>query len=295
MKRRLLANLMICIAVLVVFVMVPMSTQADTVKIKNGLDMFYKTSGIGFIPVVCIHGYSLSSATWDKIPALLPARYRFYSIDLRGFGDSGKPDTGYTYRDMADDVVQFLDAMHLEKAILAGHSMGGMILQHFAALHPERVSALILSNTFAMNIPPKGMREFVQKRIDGYGTKKENKTVFTKTMPIYFDASNLSPGDVEKFVEVGLKASNTALQEMLKQIYTAPPMPAEQYAKIKTPTLIIIGSHDPYADMKQAVPINDGIENSKIVVVSHSGHTPMWERPEVWVDEVVGFLEKVGL
>lgn len=285
----------VCIALLTVLAVVPMLARADTVKLKNGLDLFYKTSGIGFIPVVCIHGYSLSSATWDKIPALLPARYRFYSIDLRGFGDSGKPDTGYTYRDMVDDVAQFLDAMHLEKVILAGHSMGGMILQHFAVVHPERVLALLLSNTYAMNIPPLGMSEFVQKRIDGYGTKEENRTVFSKTMPLYFDASNLASGDIEKFVEIGLKASNVALKEMLKTLYTTPPIPAEHYGKIKAPTLIILGAHDPFADMKSAVSINDGIKNSKIVVVSYSRHTPMWERPEVWVDEVIDFLEERGL
>ncbi|MEW6402184.1 MAG: alpha/beta fold hydrolase, partial [Chloroflexota bacterium] len=176
-----------------------------------------------------VYGYSLSSSTWDKVLGMMPVQYRSYAIDLRGFGDSGKPDTGYTYRDMAEDIAQFLDATKIEKAVLVGHSLGGNILQHFAVLYPDRILALVLTNSFAMNMPPKGMSESVQKRIDGYGSKQENRQVFTKTMPFYFDASNISPGDLEKFVESGLKASNNALKDLLKETYTIPPIPAEKF------------------------------------------------------------------
>jgi len=295
MKKTRGTTFTVCFAMLLILLVTPTVSHSETVTLANGLEMNYKSAGIGYIPIVFIHGYSLSLSTWDKIPKLLPARYRFYSIDLRGFGDSAAPKSGYTNSDMAKDIELFLDRLQIKKAIFVGHSMGGMILQHFAVKYPERVLGLIFSNTFARCIPPKGMSEWVQKRMDGYGTKEENRAVFTQVMPVYFDAENLAPGDLEKFVEIGLKASNIALKEMLKQIYVAPPIPLAQYEKITMPTLIIIGAHDKFADMAQAVPINDAIKGSKIFVISHSGHTPMWERPKDWAKEMVSFLDQYGL
>ena len=294
-SKKKIIGIIVCVIALLALFSSPIIARADTVELNNGLNVFYKTSGIGYIPIVFVHGYSLSSTTWDKVLAIMPVQYRSYAIDLRGFGDSGSPDTGYTYNQMADDVAQFLDAMKIKKAILVGHSMGGMILQHFAVLHPDRILALVLTNTFARNVEPKGMSESVQKRIDGYGSKEDNHKVFTKSMPYYFNASNLVPGDLERFVEVGLKASNNALKELLKQIYTAAPIPAEKFNAIKVPTLIVIATHDPFGTMKQAVGINDGIQDSRIIVISHSGHSPMWERPAVWVKGVLNFFEHEGL
>lgn len=273
----------------------PIMRGAVTVKLSNGVTYFYKTAGTGKIPIVFVHGYGFSSSTWEKILAILPPSYRAYAIDIRGFGDSDKPGIGYTYSQVVEDIAQFLDALKIDKAIFVGHSLGGIFLQHFAVSHPDKMLALILSNTFARNKPPAGISPDVQKRLDGYGSKEENRKVFAETIPQYFDAANLAYGDIGKFVEIGLKADNKALKEFLKLIYTAPAIPSEKYKSIKIPTLIIIGTHDPFAIFEVAVNINDGINGSRIYVVEYSGHSPMWERPDAWVRGVLDFLKDQGL
>ncbi len=268
------------------------SAQADTVKLPNGLDMYYKTAGSGNIPVILIHGYSLSSASWDKVIDYFPAKYKVYAIDLRGFGLTSKPNSGYTYQQLAEDISQFMEVMKIKKAILIGHSMGGMVLQHFAVLYPDKVMKLVLSNTFAMNVAPVGMSKGVEKRINAYGSKEQNRAVFQKAMPRYFSKENLSTGDLERFVVIGLKAKTAALKGMLRTMYTTPAIPADKYASIKAPTLINVTTRDIFGTFKRALAINEGIKNSEIFVVAYSGHTPMWERPRVWLEEVVAFMDK---
>ena len=264
-------------------------------KLANGVNYHFKKAGSGKIPTVFVHGYGFSSSIWDKAVALLPASYSSYSLDIRGFGDSDKPGAGYTYGQVVNDTAQFLDALEIDKAILVGHSLGGIFLQHFAVTYPERILALILTNTFCRNHPPVGINPEVQKRLDGCASREGTRKILMETLVQYFDAANLAPGDLENFVEIGLKADRRALKDFLKLIYTAPPIPLEKYRSIRVPTLIIIGTHDPFDLFNMAVAINDGIDGSEIYVVEYSGHSPMWERPEMWVKGVLGFLKDHGL
>jgi pimeloyl-ACP methyl ester carboxylesterase len=69
---------------------------------------------------------------------LLPDdKFTAYAIDLRGSGDSGKPEAGNNFSQFVDDVSQFLDAKHLLNAVMIGHSMGGSLLQDFVFAHPQ--------------------------------------------------------------------------------------------------------------------------------------------------------------
>ncbi len=81
--------------------------------------------------------------------ARLPEKCTSYAYDLRGFGDSSKPDSGYAFSDYVEDLAQFMDAMKNPKAVLVGHSLSAIFLQDFAVRYPERVLALILSNAQA--------------------------------------------------------------------------------------------------------------------------------------------------
>ena len=95
---------------------------------------------------------------------------------------------------MVEDLSAFLDALNLPKAVFVGHSFGGCILQHFAVRYPARLQALILSNTNACNLIPQGITAGVQARLDGYGTEAQNREIFSRTVPRYFDPANVSAG-----------------------------------------------------------------------------------------------------
>jgi non-heme chloroperoxidase len=92
---------------------------------SGNIDLYYEDHGSGQ-PVVLIHGYPLSGASWEKqVPVLLGAGYRVITYDRRGFGKSSQPTTGYNYDTFAEDLHQLIAQLKLRDFTLVGFSMGG--------------------------------------------------------------------------------------------------------------------------------------------------------------------------
>ena len=101
--------------------------------------------GPGTGPVlVCIHGLTANHTCWASIADLLSPAYRLIAYDLRGRGESDKPEKGYSLALHNEDLEGLLDHFRLKKVVLVGHSLGANIALRFAATHPERVSKLVL-------------------------------------------------------------------------------------------------------------------------------------------------------
>lgn len=114
--------------------------------------LHYEDTGGDGRPVVLIHGWPLSGASWkDNAPALQAAGYRVVTYDRRGFGESDKPLTGYTYDHFADDLAALIDALGLEDVSLVGFSMGGGEIARYIARHGE---GKLHSVVFASAVPP---------------------------------------------------------------------------------------------------------------------------------------------
>ncbi|HEY6838077.1 MAG TPA: alpha/beta fold hydrolase, partial [Geobacteraceae bacterium] len=165
----------------------------------------------------------------------------------------------------------------------------------FAVRYPDRVLALVLTSSGAAALPPKGLDDDVRESISRYGTKEENRALFEAAVPRYFDALNVTLEDLDNFVETALLATNPALRGTLETLYASPPISREEYAAIKTPTLIIVGTHDPFGTFDQAVVLSDVLPKSKITVMARCGHSPMWEKPIEFVKVLADFLEDNGL
>ncbi len=94
--------------------------------------------------IVAIHGLTSNHTVWYPIAEALAGSHRLVAYDLRGRGDSAKPEKGYSLTEHCGDLLGLLDHFGLERAIVAGHSLGAHIGVRFAAHHPERVSKLVL-------------------------------------------------------------------------------------------------------------------------------------------------------
>src|ERR1700684_4169185 len=89
------------------------------------IDIYYEDHGSGN-PIILIHGYPLSGASWEKqIPVLLAAGFRVITYDRRGFGKSSQPTTGYNYDTFAEDLQKLITQLKLRDFTLVGFSMGG--------------------------------------------------------------------------------------------------------------------------------------------------------------------------
>src|SRR3990172_2875043 len=160
------------------------SVERD-VKIATGTTLHIREaaggpgSGGRLTPLVCIHGFSLSGLIYERLLAALPDGYRAIAVDQRGFGDSAKPPSGYTIPEFAADDAALLDALEIERAVVMGHSYGGMVAQQFAAAYPQRVLALVPVGTWAHVPPAFGLGDDVGTRIEFWRAKGNLPEAFT--------------------------------------------------------------------------------------------------------------------
>ncbi len=111
----------------------------------NGITLHYLDHGSGDEILVLTHGLTANAHSFDGlIEAGLATGRRVLSVDLRGRGESDKPDTGYTMADHAADMLGMFDALGLEKVTLGGHSFGGLLTYYLAAHHPDRVERCVV-------------------------------------------------------------------------------------------------------------------------------------------------------
>jgi len=95
-------------------------------------------------PILCIHGITANCRAWDVMASGLIPAHRVIAMDLRGRGLSDSPDSGYSIAHHCEDILAILDDLHLEKAVIMGHSLGAFISVVFGAEHPDRVGRIIL-------------------------------------------------------------------------------------------------------------------------------------------------------
>lgn len=97
-------------------------------------------------PIVLIHGWGLNHEMWNfQIPYLTQRGYKVVAVDLRGFGNSGKPGTGYDYDTWANDIGTVLEKLDLQNVTLVGYSIGGAISMYYAATRADpRIEKLAL-------------------------------------------------------------------------------------------------------------------------------------------------------
>ena len=101
-------------------------------------------SGSGATALLYLHYWGGSARTWRPVIDALPDGDRHIALDLRGWGDSAKPDAGYALADMADDVRGMIDLLGLDRYVLVGHSMGGKLAQYLASDRPTGLLGLVL-------------------------------------------------------------------------------------------------------------------------------------------------------
>ena len=101
-------------------------------------------AGDGPDPLVCLHGITAQHRAFNGLARNLVPAYSLAAVDLRGRGDSEKPESGYGLDTHASDAIRTLDHLGLETTVLVGHSMGGFVALQTALRHPDRVRALVL-------------------------------------------------------------------------------------------------------------------------------------------------------
>jgi lipase len=113
-------------------------------RVPGEVELAICRAGRGPDPVICLHGITAQHRAFNAAARYLETSRCIVGVDLRGRGDSDKPESGYSLEAHAADVVRVLDHLGLKSAVLAGHSMGGFVALKTALMFPERVRAIVL-------------------------------------------------------------------------------------------------------------------------------------------------------
>src|SRR5918997_1404108 len=113
-------------------------------RVPGEVELAISRAGSGPDPVVCLHGITAQHRAFNAAARLIGPSRGLVGVDLRGRGDSDKPEAGYGLEAHAADVIRVLDHLGLQNAVLSGHSMGGFVALKTALVFPDRVRALVL-------------------------------------------------------------------------------------------------------------------------------------------------------
>ncbi len=246
-------------------------------------------------PIVLLHGTSASLHTWDGWVAALRGQRRVIRMDLPAFGLTGPSPSGHYTPEMYVDFVRaFLDAMHVQKAVVAGNSLGGEIAWMLAVAHPERVTRLILVDAAGYEIPMAGLP--IGFKIAQYPILKP---IVANTLPrqmiessvrsVYGNPDLVTPALIERYYELTLRAGNrAALFDRFAD--SARGKHAPDIRKVSQPTLVIWGMRDHLIPPDHAERFLKDIRGSQAARFDELGHVPQEEDPVRTVAAVKLFL-----
>jgi pimeloyl-ACP methyl ester carboxylesterase len=234
----------------------------------EGRRVHYAVHGSGAHAVVFLHGgFGSSSELWARTAQALPAGWRGYAID--NFLRSDAPPEGYSVRAFARRAGLFIDALGLERPVLAGHSMGGVVCQIAGIDHGVRLGGLVLVCTGpSMTNHELGRRLLANLARDGPDALRAISSHWFRRAPADFFA-----GYVERACAAPLSAM-IAVQESMIATDLRPML-----GRIRVPTLVVFGHYDTGRTRDHADALLAGIAGSRIAEMPESGHTPMLETP----------------
>lgn len=243
------------------------------------------------VPVLLLHGFPLSSAIWDPLRPALAGLARLVTPDLRGFGGSDKPATGYGMAELAEDVAALTEVLGLDRFVLGGHSMGGYVALRLAAALPGRLAGLILIDTRADADPPEtaARRAAALAAIDRDGGAR----YLDEFVPGLVAPSTLerAPRLVAELRAIAAAVPDHVLAGCQAGMRDRPDS-RDLLPRLDLPALVLVGAEDAITPPEVAGAMAAALPRAALVVIPGAGHTPSVERPIPTADAIVGFLRR---
>mgnify|MGYP001056376602 CR=1 FL=1 len=252
----------------------------------NEINFGYEIHGREGMPLVLIHGFGLNRKIWLPMVTKYLKDQQVILPDLRGHGESDAPDGPYPMSLLAEDLVNLLEFLEIEKAILCGHSMGGYIILDYADQYPRRMSGIGLITTRAEADTEAGRTG----RYEMMGAVKKKGAE-----PL---ADSLGPRltkDKELVREMRIMLSETAPKGIIGSLegMASRPDRRELLPDIKVPALVVAGAEDQIIDLESAKQMADALPNGAFLSIPDAGHLPMLETPEALAEGLQALTRRV--
>ena len=263
-------------------------------KVKaNGITLNYEQQGNGE-PLILIPYLSADNTCYTFQVAEYAKHFTCISVDLRGTGESDRPDGDYSTEVLADDVAALMDAVGIARAHVFGLSLGGSIGLWLAAKRPEKVKSLSICGAWTKTDPYiNTVVKSWQVLARGFGNVPDlviegifpwcftpelyaNKYDFIQSLGAF--VRSRPPLPVDEF----LKQSNAVLAHDVEA----------QLPRITAPTQITFGRHDQVTSVRFAEPLRNGIKNSELFIFETASHAPIYEVTEEFNQKTLEFFQR---
>ncbi len=262
------------------------------------IDLYYEDHGTGS-PVVLVHGWPLSGASWEKqVPALVLAGYRVITYDRRGFGRSSRPIVGYDYDTFAADLDKLLTKLDLDNVVLAGFSMGGgEVARYLGKYGSKRIRAAV----FMGAVPP-----YLRKAddnpdgVDGgvfdgiqQALRADRPAFLAKFFQDFYNVdllggTRMSDDAVRASWNVAVDASPAATVECVSTWGTDF---RQDLRKIKIPTLVLHGDADRIVPLPvSGARMSEFVPHATLVTIPGAPHGFTWTHAEEANRELLHFI-----
>jgi pimeloyl-ACP methyl ester carboxylesterase len=237
--------------------------------------MFYRSAGEG-AAVVLLHGFAEDGTIWQNQEPALSQSYRLLIPDLPGSGRSSFNPQLKSIDDLAEPLIQMLDAEQIENCVLIGHSMGGYIAMAFAEKYPDKINGLGLFHSTALGDNEE--KKSARKKGIEFITQNGADAFVKQSFPNLF-AENFRQEHPEIVSEL-IKRYNNFNSRSLVSYYNAMmdrPDRTHVLKEIKKPVLFVIGEKD------SIIPIDNSLQESRLAdlcyihILEKAAHMGMWE------------------
>lgn len=242
---------------------------------ENIMKLHWTSSGDGPLTIVLTHGLAAAEATWAAQVPALAAHHRVLAWDLRGHGQSDAAPGPCTIADLAADLRSVLDRAGVERAVVLGHSAGGVVAMQFALDHPQRTAGLVLVGT-ASECNAKA-RQFYED-LAAIAAERGMDPV-RRRLGIGAEQARQAPTDAATFARVA---------RAMASLNTAPLTP--RLGEIRCPAQIIVGDKD-FLGVGGSVILHRNLDGSRLAIVPERGHGIFQEDPAGFNSTVREFLD----
>jgi pimeloyl-ACP methyl ester carboxylesterase len=266
--------------------------------LQDGTPLHSLEAGSGR-PLVLLHAL-MYSARWFWRPNLgaLSQGAHVHALDMRGQGESGKPNRGYTIPGLADDLREFLEAKAIDGAVVVGVALGGLVLlDYLKRFGPKRIAGVAIVDMTPRLVSAEGWAhptfgEFPQAAADAFGAQVRKDRSGLRGFLAAGTANPLPEETLDEMVAEAFLTPTDVIAElvddMVKQDFRA------FLPKIPVPTLLMYGG-----PKNKILPTGVGrwmatqIPNSRLVEFAESGHMPFLEEPEKFNAELLRFVREL--
>lgn len=250
----------------------------------NGIDLYYEAHGEGPALILAHGGGGSHLSWWQQVPEF-SKRYKVITFDHRSFGYSPDAPNGPGPNAFVQDLAALLDHLGVQKAAVAGQSMGGWTVCGFAAAHPERTSALILCDTTGGVATPEVAKAQAntQERVRG-NLKEVLKNAYARSYPERHPEMC--------FLYQQISALNTHVAPNLVSLLFGLKHDVRPIVEHKIPTLLLVGEEDVLTPPEAMASVAAQILQAKFMKVPGAGHSVYFERADEFNRIVGDFLRE---